>query len=143
MAYVFKSFFFQGSLTKKICHTQQILAVERVCVLGGRGMWVGSLCESIKKRKFVTKIFFSDMFRSSAVNSSFSLEICCKRKTLLSFYRFSFSRYLELAEHQFSSDRYFGCISRFGCCTDRIYYFFESIRISALFKWTLNFHTSP
>ena len=78
---------------------------------------------------------------SSAVNSSFSLEICCKHKTLLSFFFFFFLRYLELAEHQFLSDRYFGSLSRLldlAVIDTWVNQNFSTIQI-----WILNFHAIP
>ena len=48
-------YLYLGSIDKKICHAQRILAVKGV--EGGRE---GGLIESTKKGKFVTKIFFSD-----------------------------------------------------------------------------------
>ena len=136
-----KVFLFYGRLTKRFCHHQWILAVKKVRAWGrGDGMsgvggcWVGGWVNLLKEKKMWQKYFFQIIFLSSAVNSSFSSEICCKHKTLLSFYCFSFSRYLEfeLAEHQFSSDRWFDSISRFGWI--EYIHFFRSIRISVLFK---------
>ena len=78
---------------------------------------------------------------SSSVNSSFSLEIWSKHKTLLFFYCFSFLRYLGLAEHQFLSDRYFGSLSRLLDLAVKdtwVNQNFSTIQI-----WILNFHAIP